>query len=156
MDEYTEWLEEKMEELGITYKKMGRDKIMTIITVFVAKEYRIENIDTLLSIKIRKNQKIIYARHLLTYLLKKHTNLTLVEISKHINRSHATIMSSLKFIKDKCFIYESYRLYIEIVDAQIKLIIKLAMYKNQMDDILGRMLGEDISMCNQRVKKYID
>lgn len=47
----------------------------------------------------KRHKEIAYPRHICVFLLRNHTNLSLIDIGKVINRDHTTVMSSFEKIK---------------------------------------------------------
>ena len=41
-------------------------------------------------------KEFVFARHLFTYILRKHYNFTFIEIAKYLKKHHATVMHSVK------------------------------------------------------------
>ena len=61
---------------------------------------------------VTRKREILYARHLFCYFARKRTKLSLQEIGNILNRDHATVLHSVKTVKD-LLTYD--REFIEIV-----------------------------------------
>ena len=100
-------------ELVLIKKKTPEDLLF-----FVSKKYQV---DKELLLSKNRTEKVCNARHVLIGLLRKHTDLSLQQIGLYVgNRSHSTILSSLKKINsgEGLFIKEPDILDIEGKESQ--------------------------------------
>ena len=90
----------KNKELGLIKKKTPEDLLF-----FVSKKFQV---DKELLLSKNRTEKVSNARHVLIGLLRKHTDLSLQQIGLYVgNRSHSTVLSSLKKVnKDSFFVLE--------------------------------------------------
>ena len=60
-----------------------------------------------------RHRDIMAARHLFCYMAKLHTDCTLMNIGKYINRDHTTVINSIKVVND--MIDTNYEVFVDLV-----------------------------------------
>lgn len=71
-------------------------------------------------IKPTRKSKMVFCRHLFSYLMTKYTNLSTSEIGAYLKKSHATVLHSRQHI-DKCLGGFGYEWEQSVIEKSVKL-----------------------------------